>query len=59
MVRWMKEGQGKKKDGRHQYINRMAKSSMLYLGNVHMRGTALAELFSRVLFIILVMDKCL
>lgn len=41
-----------RKGGRDHCINIMARSSTLYLANVHIHGTALAELFSRVLFII-------
>lgn len=47
------------KEGSHQYTKNMAKSSRLYLGNVHIHGTASAELFNRVLFISLVIGKCL
>lgn len=54
-----KENKDGKKEGSHQYTNNTAKSSMLYLGNVHIHGTVSAELFNRVLFISLVIDKCL
>lgn len=43
---------GKKEEEKHRYINIMAKSSTLHLGNVHRHGTTLAGLFSKVLFII-------
>lgn len=45
--------------GSHQYTKNMAKSSKVISRNVHIHGTASAELFNRVLFISLVIGKCL